>query len=221
MSIEIEKINAAIDAMEIDTRTRARIKADVERIYNRDLAQLPDEYHDKVLQQPSAELRGRILIASPFRLDQIPDVIADFARELRAAVINERANNPALRPWSAENEVKQSVGTLNGLAWNGNEVQELRRMLKPGDVIARIGLRSVELADGTVFTRADVRRHALARRPRGVTPPDVEFLALNFTSDQELESIETAERIAAKENSVYRSGPPEIIGKPLPAASEG
>ena len=212
---EIEKFNLETDR--VAGPFAERIKLTIERTCKRELSTLPVEFHAKALRQPLAELRRRISVAfDNFKIDQVPDAIADFARELRAAVINERANNPALRPWSAEDEVKQSVGTLNGLAWNGNEVQELRRMLKHGRKLARIELRSIELDDGTVFTRGDIRRHAIERRARGVTPDNETFLRQNFTTDQELESIETAERIARKEASVIRSGPTEMIGKPLP-----
>ena len=208
--IEIEKFNSAIDGMD---PAHARIKADVGRICNRELNTLPVELRDKVSGQLLAELQRRISGAYPYRLDRIPDAIADFGRELRAAVINERQTNPALRPWSAEDQIKQNVNTLNAMRWNGNECAEIQRMLKPGDKIARIGLRQIELASGVVITRGDVRRNALERRPRGVTPPDAEFLALNFTSDLVLESIETSERIAKDKARRYQSGPPELIGK--------
>ena len=215
--IEIEKFNSAIDGMD---PAHARIKADVGRICNRELNTLPVELRDKVSGQLLAELQRRISGAYPYRLAQIPEAIADFARELRAAVINERATNPALRPWSAEDQIKQNINALNALHWNGNECYELRRMLKPGDVIARIGLRQIELASGVVLTRGDLRAHRLERRPRGVTPPDAEFLALEFTSDAALDDIEQSERIAKDKARRYQSGPPELIGHVIPGLEE-
>ena len=196
-----------------------RAETAVARIVTRELNTLPVELHEKLTRQPLSELQRRVSLAfDNFKLDQIPDAIADFEREVRAAAIREKATNPALKPWSAEDQIKQNINALNALHWNGNECYELRHMLKPGDVIARIGLRSVELADGTVFTRADVRRHALARRPRGVTPDNETFLRQNFTSDLVLDDIETSERVVKDQARRYQSGPPEIIGQPLPAA---
>ncbi|HUY27318.1 MAG TPA: hypothetical protein VMV27_07840 [Candidatus Binataceae bacterium] len=217
MSIEIENVNSIIDAIEIDPRTR--IKTAVARICNRELNTLAIELHANLLRQPLAELQRRVSLAfDNFKIDQIPDAIADFARELRAAVIREKATNPALKAWSAEDQIKQNASAFNALHWNGNETAEIQRMLKPGDKIARIGLRQIELASGRVINRGDLRAHAIARRPRGVVPDDETFLRQNFTSDLVLADIETSERVARKEASVYRAGPPNLIGKPLPAA---
>ncbi|HUY28600.1 MAG TPA: hypothetical protein VMV27_14415, partial [Candidatus Binataceae bacterium] len=137
--IEIEKFNPEID--QIAGPFAERIKTKVGRICSRELATLDVAFHDKLSRQPLSELQRRVSLAfDNFKLDQIPDAIADFARELRAAVIREKATNPALRPWSAEDQIKQNINALNALNWNGNECAEIQRMLTPGDVIARIGL---------------------------------------------------------------------------------
>jgi len=194
-----------------------RAETAVARIVTRELNTLPVELHEKLTRQPLSELQRRVSLAfDNFKLDQIPDAIADFEREVRAAAIREKATNPALKPWSAEDQIKQNINALNALHWNGNECYELRHMLKPGDVIARIGLRQIELASGVVLTRGDLRAHRLERRPRGVTPPDAEFLALEFTSDAALDDLEQSERTAKDKARRYQSGPPEIIGKLIP-----
>ena len=210
--IEIEKFNPEID--QIAGPFAERIKTKVGRICSRELATLDVAFHDKLSRQPLSELQRRVSLAfDNFKLDQIPDAIADFARELRAAVIREKATNPALRPWSAEDQIKQNINALNALNWNGNECAEIQRMLTPGDVIARIGLRQIELASGVVLTRGDIRRHAIERRARGVTPDNETFLRQNFTSDLVLDDIETSERVAKDRARRYQSGAPEIIGK--------
>jgi hypothetical protein len=215
--IEIE--TDPLDQIEHDPITIAKSRRD--RIIARELARLPDEFHDKVLRQPLSELTRRIRSAiESFRNDQIDGALTDFAHTLRDAVAFELANNPALKPWSAAAEIKNNSSAFFAEHWNGNETAELQRLITTGRRIRRVTLRAVELDDGSIVTRADVHRDVLSQRPKfGYTISDDKFLEKFFTPERVLLEIENARAITEREQirkqTTHQSGPPSLIGTPI------
>lgn len=211
MDTEQHKIDFNFDAQ------YERQQAATER---RELALLPEKYHHKVLPRPRAELANRVQKnIRDFRIDLIPAALADFAMKLRAAVQQEIATNPELRPWSAEEQVKAWASRLADLYWNGYELSMLKRMLLAvgGESILEGTLRYVR-TDRRRISRDDLREFADGLRPWD--RPDQRAFDANFSSEA---AIASAERLAAIEaekraHPVFTSGPTSWVtsGKAIP-----
>ncbi len=155
------------------------------------------------------------------------DLALNEGRANVANVLAFERREGSLKPPSTADEIKNHANAFFENRWNGNETGGWQKMptvqekIQAGRHIRKVTLRSVELDDGSIVSRADVHRYVLSQRPKfGDTISDDKYLTKFFAPERVLIAIENARAIQEQEQirkrTTYQSGPTSLISTPIP-----
>jgi hypothetical protein len=152
-------------------------------------AGVPKELNDLVAPRLARLIRQLAQCLADRRVEDGNRLITQFDIEMRNLVFREREPGGILCPITARSEIARFVDTLREYAYNGHETEGHIRLGPDGVRIVKVGFDSVEWADGTVVTRANLREK--------LRPPSIFDAKWNqlFTSEAEVDAAREQKRL--------------------------
>lgn len=195
--MDMSEFDDTLDSAETDPRPKW--KAAAKRICEQELAGVPGEIAEEITRAHLREL-GKNL-RQCFEEHRITDGnqwIAQLALGLRNAIRWERQQG-RLKPVNPTSEIERSMTGLQACAYTRwpLEIDSLLALLKPGERILEIGIRTLKTSHRTIG------RGDLVNVLKPSTQTNLQAWANQFPSDHELRELEAAEGARQNPKGLY------------------